>query len=244
MTAMPESAEKLFQQVCQYVRQTAVWTSVEAALGWDERTHVARGRRGVSGRAIDGHLRPASSPLDRSAVRRRRGPTGRGSACRSGDGDRDRDSDAAVTIRRLKRRVDRKVKLPQRLVEELARTAVLGQQAWQQARKNNDFASFRPLLEKMVGLKREEAEAIGYADCPYDALVGRLRARGADGQREPGACRAAGAVGAAGGRHSPEPAASGHVDRRPVVPDRRAGRIRPPGGPAPSGSISTAAGWT
>ena len=45
-----------------------------------------------------------------------------------------------MVIRRLKRRVDRKVKLPQRLVEELARTAVLGQQAWQEARKSDDFA--------------------------------------------------------------------------------------------------------
>ena len=39
-----------------------------------------------------------------------------------------RTSDAAVTIRRLKRQVDKKLKLPQSLVEELARTAVLGQQ--------------------------------------------------------------------------------------------------------------------
>ena len=43
------------------------------------------------------------------------------------------DSNVAATIRRVKRRVDRKTKLPQRLVEELAHTTVLGQQAWERA---------------------------------------------------------------------------------------------------------------
>ncbi len=81
------------------------------------------------------------------------------------------DSGVAATIRRVKRRVDRKTKLPQRLVEELARTAVLGQQAWERARKEDDFPAFLPLLEKMIALKREEAQAVGYAEQPYDALL-------------------------------------------------------------------------
>ena len=57
------------------------------------------------------------------------------------------------------------------MVEELARTAVLGQQAWQEAREKDDFPSFRPLLEKMIELKRQQAEALGYPQCPYDALL-------------------------------------------------------------------------
>ena len=40
VTTMPPAADDLFQRVCQYVRQTAVWTAVEAALGWDERTQL------------------------------------------------------------------------------------------------------------------------------------------------------------------------------------------------------------
>jgi carboxypeptidase Taq len=63
------------------------------------------------------------------------------------------------------------VKLPQALVEELARTSILGQQAWVTARADDDFASFRPLLEKMFKLKREQAQALGYVEHPYDALL-------------------------------------------------------------------------
>src|SRR5690606_34399442 len=62
--------------------------------------------------------------------------------------------------------------LPRRLVEELSRTTTLSQQAWVQARKQKDFAQFQPWLEKVVALKREEAQAVGYGDgIPYDALL-------------------------------------------------------------------------
>jgi carboxypeptidase Taq len=63
------------------------------------------------------------------------------------------------------------VKLPKSLVEELTRTAVLGQQAWVAARRKSDFASFRPWLEKIFHLKRQEADALGFPECRYDALL-------------------------------------------------------------------------
>ena len=83
----------------------------------------------------------------------------------------DPHSDAGADIANLRRDYDRKTKLPQALVEELARLAVLGQQVWAEARKANDFARFQPLLERTVELKRQEAAAIGYDETPYDALL-------------------------------------------------------------------------
>jgi carboxypeptidase Taq len=71
----------------------------------------------------------------------------------------------------LKRQADKKVKLPRTLVEELTRTAVLAQQAWDEARARSDFSLFRPLLEKTFALKRQQAEALGYPQSPYDALL-------------------------------------------------------------------------
>src|SRR5262249_37761295 len=80
-------------------------------------------------------------------------------------------SDAAVNVREIRRVHDRAVKLPKSLVEELARATTHGQQAWQEAKKKSDFALFRPHLEKIVALKRQEAQAIGYKAVPYDALL-------------------------------------------------------------------------
>jgi carboxypeptidase Taq len=47
----------------------------------------------------------------------------------------------------------------------------MAQQAWVSARKNADFPSFAPWLEKTLTLKRQEANCIGYKVHPYDALL-------------------------------------------------------------------------
>src|SRR5947209_6723556 len=84
---------------------------------------------------------------------------------------RDPLSISAVNVREIRRLHDRAAKLPKTLVEELARTTTQAQGVWQEARQSNDFASFRPWLEKIVALKRQEAAAIGYQESPYDALL-------------------------------------------------------------------------
>lgn len=48
--------------------------------------------------------------------------------------------------------------------------------AWVAARKANDFGVYRDALTKMIAIKREEAELIGYKDHPYDALLDEYEA--------------------------------------------------------------------
>ena len=81
------------------------------------------------------------------------------------------EADAAANVRELRRAYDRATKIPQALVEELARVTTQAQQVWEQAKKKNDYASFRPLLEQIVQLKRQEADAVGYKHHRYDALI-------------------------------------------------------------------------
>jgi carboxypeptidase Taq len=72
--------------------------------------------------------------------------------------------------------------LPRALVEELARVTTRAQQEWDVARRRIDYPHFRPWLERVFALKREEAEALGYEDSPYDALLEEYEpgARGAE----------------------------------------------------------------
>lgn len=83
----------------------------------------------------------------------------------------DADGDAAVNVRWLRYEYERERKLPRSLVEERARVASLAYEAWVDAKENADFTSFRPWLERLVGLARAEAEALGYGETPYDALL-------------------------------------------------------------------------
>lgn len=61
---------------------------------------------------------------------------------------------------------------PERLTRDLAQLRAEAQQRWGEARAQSDFAIFAPALGRMVVLQRELAEVIGYAEHPYDALVG------------------------------------------------------------------------
>jgi len=43
--------------------------------------------------------------------------------------------------------------------------------AWMRARKENDFSLFQQPLDKLIQLKKQEAEILGYPHQPYDALL-------------------------------------------------------------------------
>jgi carboxypeptidase Taq len=84
--------------------------------------------------------------------------------------DADLQGDMAVNLREVQRSQKRALSLPKRLVVELSKTESLSHEAWVEARKNDDFATFQPWLEKIVELKREVAEAVGYTGSIYNAL--------------------------------------------------------------------------
>ncbi len=82
-----------------------------------------------------------------------------------------KDPQESVIIREAWRTYDRERKLPKAFVQELSTLCSTAQVSWAQARKKSDFSLFQPLLKRMVELKRQEAEYIGYQDSPYDALL-------------------------------------------------------------------------
>jgi carboxypeptidase Taq len=77
-------------------------------------------------------------------------------------------------IRVLRRELDYYTKIPPKLLEDILRTATEGTVVWRDARKKSDFSMFKPYLEKMVELKRQEAEKLGYEGHPYNALMDRF----------------------------------------------------------------------
>lgn len=75
-------------------------------------------------------------------------------------------------VREARRERDRAVRVPAALVRALAEAESAGFEAWQAARKASDFSLFRDPLERLVSLRREEADAVGYEGGErYDALL-------------------------------------------------------------------------
>lgn len=66
---------------------------------------------------------------------------------------------------------DRAVCLPEEFVEELTIAQSAGFEAWVAARKENDFTTFLPHLEKLIDLARRKADYHGYEGTPYNALL-------------------------------------------------------------------------
>lgn len=81
---------------------------------------------------------------------------------------REQDS---VVVREIWREYEREAKLPEKFVIALAQTVSEAHTHWVEARKTNDFLIFLPSLSKIIELKRQEAELIGYGANPYDALI-------------------------------------------------------------------------
>ena len=162
---MTATIKKTYQLLCDRSREAALIDSVQQVLEWDERTMLPPA--GGSYRAEQAaylaglvHQKKTDPQIGQWLDELIDSPLAA-----------DPHSDTGAVIHRWKRDYDKKTRLPQSLVEELTRSSILGQQLWSEARRENDFAQFRPLLEKMVDLKCQEAAALGYDATPYDPLL-------------------------------------------------------------------------
>jgi carboxypeptidase Taq len=143
------------------MREIAVLHSLGAVLGWDERTQMPA--KGTELRAEQLSMLAALIHDRFTAPKIGQWLTELAAT--------EMDPDTAVNVREWRRDYDRATKLPSSLVKELSSTSVLAQQAWADARKRSDFAAFEPWLTKLLGLKLQEADCVGYTANRYDALL-------------------------------------------------------------------------
>jgi carboxypeptidase Taq len=83
----------------------------------------------------------------------------------------DPDSDEARIIKVTRRLYDKQVKVPPEWVVEFAQLTTQAHQVWAKARAENNFASFLPVLEKIVDLRRRYAEFFAPYQHIYDPLL-------------------------------------------------------------------------
>lgn len=81
------------------------------------------------------------------------------------------DELCTANLREIRRDFDRNAKLPTALVKETAHASTLSKGAWAKARTQDDFSLFASHLARMIELKQQAAEHVGYETEPYDALM-------------------------------------------------------------------------
>lgn len=156
-----------YESLIQELKEVALLTSCGELLGWDEQTNLPP--KGAEHRANQlallaglSHERATSKKLGDMI-----------SKVEDSIGDEEPTSAVAVNVREARRAYDLATKLPQKLVQEMSRVTTLSQQTWIEARKADDFSKFEPWLEKVINLKKEEAQALKKddADSLYDSLL-------------------------------------------------------------------------
>lgn len=133
--------------------------SIGGLLGWDEQTlmppKAAPGRAAATGTLASIEHERLTSPEYGDLI------------AELGQQQLDPERTAMVDLARRAR--DKAAKLPPALVREMAEMASRSQTAWVQARTADDFSIFEPLLQRMLELKAQQAEHLGYEKEPYDA---------------------------------------------------------------------------
>jgi carboxypeptidase Taq len=162
---MTQKAEQALTELKQVFNDAALLGSTMAVLGWDERTYMPK--NGSAARA--NQLAYLAGLVHDKTTSRRVGELL--SDIEGTELVNDPLSENAVNVRELRRYYDKQTKVPKKLVEAIAHAETTGQGVWVQARRKSDFKSFQVALDKMIDLKKQYAEAVGYANVPYDALL-------------------------------------------------------------------------
>ncbi|SIT74209.1 carboxypeptidase M32 [Pontibaca methylaminivorans] len=150
-----------FDELMAFQRETEALAAIAGRLGWDQETVMPRGaaaQRGEEMAAIEGVLHARrSDPRLGDWLAAAEAP----------------DAAGAAQLREIARAHARARKVPARLAQRLAQVTSQAQGTWAEARAAEDFAAFRPVLEEVVALKREEAGALaeGTGRDAYDALL-------------------------------------------------------------------------
>ena len=156
---MPASSE--YKELLERVKEINTLEQVGSILGWDEQTYMPPGAaemRGQQNAAIAGivHAQLTSDRMGKLIRTLKK---------------QELSTDGKVILRETERKWKKASSVPEPLVREITKTGSLAFAAWAKARKNDDFKSYAPLLDRMIGLKMQVAEHVGYDDKPYDALL-------------------------------------------------------------------------
>lgn len=157
--------EKIFNEFRAYLAQVRDVGMAASVLGWDREVNMPEGGARARARQLGtlstmahsmfidekvGEWLEKLAPFEKSL---------------------DPDSDEASMIRVLRRDYEKQKRVPSELVGEMARAASMGQQTWEKARKESNFALFKPNLQELIGLRIQWANCFDYEDSIYDPML-------------------------------------------------------------------------
>ncbi len=157
--------EQKLAQLKAILGEVADLNHVAALLGWDQQTYMPSGGAAARGYHLATISRLAHEKFTSDEVgtlledlkKETRGLAP--------------DSDEARLVRVAARDHEKSIRVPPEFVAEFAQVTTKAHEAWVEARRNSDFAVFRPHLEKILELQKRYISFFPPADHPYDTLL-------------------------------------------------------------------------
>ena len=150
-----------YEDLMSFVRETEALSQVAGRLGWDQETMMPRGAAPQRGEEMGAMA---------SVLHARRVDPKVGDWLAEAE-SADLDAVARANLRHIRREYDRAAKVPAALAARIARVTSEAQGIWANARAEDDFTAFAPTLTEVVGLKREEGQALAAGGDVYDAML-------------------------------------------------------------------------
>jgi carboxypeptidase Taq len=154
-----------YQALEEHFRKLSRLEHLEAIAAWDEATMMSPGGGAARGEAL---------AMLRGMMHAESSSPRIGELLAKADAERSTLDDwQSANLREMKRGYVRATALPSALVEAASLAESKCEQTWRTLRKENDWASFRPLLEEVVRIRREIAAALSerLGLSLYDALL-------------------------------------------------------------------------
>lgn len=150
-----------FNALMMFQKETEALSQVAGRLGWDQETMMPRAAAPQRGEEM--------AAMENMLHARRIDP-------RVGEwlatiNDAELDAVGQSQMRHIRKSYARTQKVPAALAAELAKVTSLAQGQWAEARANEDTKAFLPILQDVVRLRREEAQALAEGGDLYDALL-------------------------------------------------------------------------
>ncbi len=160
MTQTP--SDKLYQQYVDTMRKIADIRYASALLQWDQETYLPPKGAAIRGQQIATLSEIAHQHFTDDTL---------GGLLQELNGRNDLPVAEKKNVSLTWEDYSKQKKFSAAFVRELTETINKCFHSWLEARKANDFGLFAGDLSKLIGLKKQEAQLLGYERHPYDALL-------------------------------------------------------------------------
>jgi carboxypeptidase Taq len=156
------TTKDLYNEYVEIAQRAADFNNAAAVLSWDQEVYMPKKGYSFRGRQLATLASQAHQTITSDAY---------GELLKKLSDKTELSETEQANVRLSLEDYEKNRKLSSEFVEKLTQQTSSSYNAWIEAREKNRYGLYAPELEKMIELKKQQAEMYGYTQHPYDALL-------------------------------------------------------------------------